>query len=75
MCLEYQETVQLNQLTKKSIDCPYCGETIKVLIDSTDAAQQYIEDCQVCCKPINFLVFESDNGELTVSVYSEDEAF
>ncbi|MFQ3209936.1 MAG: hypothetical protein ACI9HU_001438 [Colwellia sp.] len=48
---------------------------IKVLIDSTDVAQQYIEDCQVCCKPINFLVFESDDGEITVNVFSEDEAF
>ena len=65
----------MNQLTKKSIGCPYCGETIKVLIDSTDIDQQYIEDCQVCCKPINFLVSESMDGEVSVNVYSEDEAF
>ena len=65
----------MNQLTEKSIGCPYCGETIKVLIDSSDMEQQYIEDCQVCCKPINFLVSESISGELTVNAYSEDEAF
>jgi len=65
----------LNQLTEQLIDCPYCGETIEVLIDSSDAGQQYIEDCQVCCKPINFLVNESVNGEIRVNVYSEDEAF
>tara|TARA_R110002050_G_scaffold56887_23_gene128014 strand:- start:2215 stop:2412 length:198 start_codon:yes stop_codon:yes gene_type:complete len=65
----------LKQLTEQLIDCPYCGETIEVLIDSSDAGQQYIEDCQVCCKPINFLVTESVNGEITVNVYSEDEAF
>ncbi len=65
----------MNQLAKKSIGCPYCGETIKVLIDSTDIDQQYIEDCQVCCKPINFLVSESMDGEVSVNVYSEDEAF
>ena len=67
--------VKLNQLTDESIGCPYCGETIKVLIDSSDIEQQYIEDCQVCCKPINFLISESVNGDLTVNVYSEDEAF
>ena len=55
--------------------CPYCGETIDVLIEPTDLEQLYIEDCQVCCKPINFLVSESTNGEFLVSVYSEDEAF
>lgn len=67
--------VKLNQLTEKSIGCPYCGETIKILIDSSDMEQQYIEDCQVCCKPINVLVSESVNGELAVSVYSEDDVF
>jgi len=65
----------LNQLTEKSIACPYCGEMIEVLIDSSDMEQQYIEDCQVCCKPINFLVSKNVNGDLAVSVYSEDEAF
>lgn len=65
----------MNQLTDKSIGCPYCGETINVLIDSSDMEQQYIEDCQVCCKPINFLISESMNGDITVNVYREDEAF
>ncbi|AZG73563.1 CPXCG motif-containing cysteine-rich protein [Shewanella livingstonensis] len=65
----------MNQLTEQLIDCPYCGETIEILIDSSDMGEQYIEDCQVCCKPINFLVSESVNGELNVNVYSEDEAF
>jgi hypothetical protein len=65
----------LNQLTDKSIECPYCGERIKVLIDSSDIEQQYIEDCQVCCKPINFLVTENVDGQLCVNVYSEDDSF
>jgi transcription elongation factor Elf1 len=65
----------LNQLTETYISCPYCGETINVLIDSTDTDQQYIEDCQVCCKPIIFLVSQSVNGEFDVNVYSEDDAF
>jgi hypothetical protein len=55
--------------------CPYCGEIIKVLIDPSDSDQQYIEDCQVCCKPINFIVSESVNGELSVNVYSDDDGF
>jgi transcription elongation factor Elf1 len=65
----------MNQLIEKAIGCPYCGETINVLIDSADVNQQYIEDCQVCCKPINFLVFESIEGELAVNVYSDDDVF
>ncbi len=65
----------MNQLAEKSIGCPYCGEIIKVLIEPSDADQQYIEDCQVCCKPINFIIAESVNGELLVNVYSDDDTF
>ncbi|MFB0979965.1 MAG: CPXCG motif-containing cysteine-rich protein [Alteromonadaceae bacterium] len=65
----------MNSLTDKTIECPYCGETIRVLIDPSDIEQQYIEDCQVCCKPISFLISESLKGDLTVNVFSEDESF
>ena len=41
-----REIVKVNQLTEESIGCPYCGETIEILIDSSDAQQQYIEDCK-----------------------------
>ena len=72
---KYGRSESLNKLTETSVECPYCNETITVLIDSSDLEQQYIEDCQVCCKPINFMISESMNGELSVRVYSEDEAF
>lgn len=32
--------------------CPYCGEAISLLIDLSAGSQHYIEDCQVCCRPI-----------------------
>jgi hypothetical protein len=65
----------LNQLTETTIGCPYCGELIEVLLDAADIDQQYIEDCQVCCRPIVFFVSVNMNGDLSVTVYSEDEAF
>ncbi|MFY8285082.1 CPXCG motif-containing cysteine-rich protein [Pseudoalteromonas sp. SSMSWG5] len=64
----------MNQLTEKKITCPYCGEQIEILLDPADLNQQYIEDCQVCCKPINFLVFKSIDEELSVTVSSDDES-
>ncbi|KGJ89664.1 Cysteine-rich CPXCG protein [Colwellia psychrerythraea] len=67
--------MNINQLSEKTVGCPYCGELINVLIDTSDLQQQYIEDCQVCCKPINFIISASLEGELIVSVFSEDEAF
>ena len=32
--------------------CPYCWETISMLLDSSVFKQVYIEDCEVCCNPI-----------------------
>lgn len=43
--------------------CPYCGERISSLLDFTAATQRYIEDCEVCCRPIE-LEFEADGPEL-----------
>lgn len=62
-------------LNQEQISCPYCGERLDVLIDSQEAGQQYIEDCQVCCQPIVFNVYFDDRGELLVSVYSENDVF
>ncbi len=32
--------------------CPYCGEKISMILDLSAGAARYIEDCEVCCAPI-----------------------
>jgi hypothetical protein len=44
--------------------CPYCWETISMLLDSSINNQTYIEDCEVCCNPISIEVTINDE-ELT----------
>ncbi|MEM9895127.1 MAG: CPXCG motif-containing cysteine-rich protein [Bacteroidota bacterium] len=44
-------------------DCPYCGAEISMLLDPSVPRQEYIEDCEVCCNPIN-IHFEMEHGEL-----------
>ena len=34
--------------------CPHCWEQVSVLVDVSQFAQTYIEDCEVCCNPIQF---------------------
>jgi hypothetical protein len=36
--------------------CPYCWESISMLLDSSMSKQSYIEDCEVCCNPIEIKV-------------------
>ncbi|HUW52992.1 MAG TPA: CPXCG motif-containing cysteine-rich protein [Rhodanobacter sp.] len=60
-------------LTPVSIDCPYCGESIEILIDESVAPQRYIEDCQVCCRPITVRVEIDADGELLVAATGEND--
>ncbi len=34
------------------IRCPYCAEMLQIQVDLSAGDQNYIEDCQVCCQPI-----------------------
>ena len=63
----------MNELSEQSVDCPYCGETITVLIDGSLPEQEYVEDCQVCCRPIVFNVSVDADGDATVAVRVENE--
>lgn len=58
---------------EKTIGCPYCGETISILVDLSVPQQEYIEDCQVCCRPIVFNVAVDEDGDAAVSARSENE--
>ncbi|WP_062054361.1 CPXCG motif-containing cysteine-rich protein [Aquimarina longa] len=43
--------------------CPHCWEEISMLLDPSIAYQVYVEDCEVCCNPIE-LYPRFDNNEL-----------
>lgn len=38
------------------IDCPYCGENVDISVDCSAGAAQFIEDCPVCCQPIEMAI-------------------
>ena len=58
----------------ESIHCPYCGEPIDLFIDDSVEDQQYVEDCAVCCRPINVAVTVSAEGDVDVRTWAENEA-
>lgn len=39
-------------LDSRRITCPWCGERIEILVDESEGAADYTEDCPVCCRPI-----------------------
>lgn len=44
--------------------CPYCGEVTSIQLDLSAGSQSYVEDCQVCCQPIQMSVTIADDGSL-----------
>ena len=44
--------------------CPYCWEFISMLLDLSLHSEEYIEDCEVCCNPIQ-IRYNTDEQELT----------
>ncbi len=53
--------------------CPYCGEPIQLLIDCSIPEQDYFEDCQVCCRPIQVVVLTDSEGIPSITVTAENE--
>jgi len=49
---------------EKFFRCPYCHQKISMIVDlSTEGTQVYIEDCEVCCRPIQ-ITYTVVNGQL-----------
>lgn len=61
-------------LESRRIECPYCGEQIEVMLDTSAGTQHYVEDCQVCCRPIEFeLEVDGLSGEWALNLKRDDD--
>jgi len=45
-------------------NCPYCFESVSFLLETEYGAQSYIEDCEVCCRPID-MSYQTHEGQVT----------
>ncbi|HWQ93249.1 MAG TPA: CPXCG motif-containing cysteine-rich protein [Clostridia bacterium] len=45
------------------IACPFCGQVMELLIDTSTPVQQFTTDCEVCCRPFQVTV-ECEPGEV-----------
>ncbi|HKZ09345.1 MAG TPA: CPXCG motif-containing cysteine-rich protein [Rhodanobacteraceae bacterium] len=55
-----------------ALACPYCGESIELVVDASAGDATYVEDCPVCCRPMQVYV-ETNGTEISVRVRTGDE--
>jgi hypothetical protein len=63
----------INQLIETTVQCPYCWESFSLLIDGSVEYQEYVEDCEVCCRPIDFVVEIDEFDRVSVQARLQDE--
>ena len=60
--------------TDAIVYCPYCNESVEISLDpGSGPAQQYVEDCAVCCQPWTVSVLSRQDGGAEVSVTPLDD--
>lgn len=52
------------------VECPYCGETTAIALD--EAGGRMVEDCTVCCRPIDVSARVNADGEVSIRVRRGD---
>ncbi len=59
--------------TAAEVRCPYCGEQLEIAIDPGGGmVQEYVEDCQVCCRPWRVFVSYQADGSASVQLEADD---
>jgi len=56
------------------VACPYCGEEFETSVDASAGLCTYVEDCQVCCQPIDMELRVDENGAFSELVARRGDA-
>ena len=57
----------------QAVQCPYCGQHIDIVVDASVPRQEYIEDCQVCCRPIALTVTVREGVSPRIEARTDDQ--
>lgn len=47
----------------ETIQCPFCGQSFEVIVDTSLRNQRFTTDCEICCRPME-IVAECEPGEI-----------
>ncbi|MDJ0777896.1 MAG: CPXCG motif-containing cysteine-rich protein [Gammaproteobacteria bacterium] len=61
-----------NRVLETEVTCPYCWESFTLLVDGSVDDQAYVEDCEICCRPIDFVVTIDEYEQANVEALRQD---
>ena len=61
----------MNPLEYCSVQCPWCWELIELTVDCSIPHQEYVEDCPVCCRPMDLVVEITARGQDGLTIRCE----
>jgi hypothetical protein len=47
----------------EAVQCPFCGQSIQITVDTSAGNQVFVADCEVCCRPMQ-ITAECTTGEI-----------
>lgn len=60
--------------TEAAVSCPYCGEEVIIALDpGGGTVAEYVEDCEVCCRPWHVRVVYHPDGTADVALRTNDD--
>ena len=63
----------IQDLQERFVICPYCWEQVSLLLDVSGGSQEYVEDCEVCCRPILVRCTVDEDGSVAVTADQENQ--
>lgn len=51
-----------------TVDCPFCGQSMELVLDTTVTSQRFVTDCEVCCRPFEVTAECEDGNVVSVAV-------
>jgi len=57
-----QSSLRSGNNVEQFFNCPHCGEQISMILDPSVPHQSYVEDCEVCCRPIEITYAMRDDA-------------
>ncbi len=62
-----------NELFEKTITCPYCWERFSTVVEpSLELGETYVEDCYICCRPIEMTVVAKEEDSIDIRATAID---